>query len=124
MPVWIYTLAAHIPTDGRFQFKMVDLQIESFRKVSDSDVFLFSGKNQDLDNILRVHSLVKKKFPRAISLIGGPITWSADQADSLSKLEEFDHVCIGDGEEMIVEILESLRTGEHLPHIVRAKKRI
>ena len=123
MPVWIYTLAAHIPTDGRFQFKMVDLQIESFRKVSDSDVFLFSGKNQDLDNILRVHSLVKKKFPRAISLIGGPITWSADQADSLSKLDQFDHICIGDGEEMIVEILESLRTGEHLPHIVRAKKR-
>ena len=123
MPVWLYTLASHIPDDGRFQLKMFDLQVESFQKIPKADVFMFSGKNQDLDNLLKVRSLLKKKFPKAVSMIGGPITWSADQADELSKLEKFDHICVGDGEEMIVEILESIRTNQILSDVIRTEKR-
>jgi|TARA_B110001454_G_scaffold96590_1_gene91471 radical SAM superfamily enzyme YgiQ (UPF0313 family) len=123
MPVWLYTLASHIPDDGRFQLKMFDLQVESFEKISKADVFMFSGKNQDLDNLLKIQSLLKKKFPKAISMIGGPIAWSADQAEELSKLEKFDHICVGDGEEMIVKILESIQENQVLPDVIRAEKR-
>src|ERR1017187_5473392 len=65
MPVWAYTLAAHIPQDGRFHISLYDARVESIESVEAADVFLFSGINQDHGNLLRVRSELKQLFPDA-----------------------------------------------------------
>src|SRR5262245_47356157 len=73
MPVWAYTLAAHIPQDGRFRLSLHDTRVDPVESLQPADVFLFSGINQDHGNLLRVHTELKRRFPTMISVIGGPI---------------------------------------------------
>jgi hypothetical protein len=92
MPVWAYTLAAHIPQDGRFQLALFDTRVEQFEDLGAADVFLFSGINQDHGNLVRVQKELKRRFPAAVSMIGGPICWSFNQVGDLGKLESFAHL--------------------------------
>ena len=45
MPVWAYTLGAHIPGDGRFKLSLTDCRFESEAGITEADVYLFSGNN-------------------------------------------------------------------------------
>src|SRR5260221_11484871 len=94
MPLWAYTLAAHIPVDGRYALSLIDTRLERDVDGVAGDVFLFSGINQDLTNILRVQEILKRRNPSARCVIGGPICWSFDQAGDLDKLAAFDCIFI------------------------------
>lgn len=123
MPLWVYTLAAHVPQSGRYALAMSDLQYDSLSEVPEADVFLFSGINQDLETLNRVWTHLKQRYPQAIGIVGGPICWSFDQAGGLQRLAGFDHICVGDGEEMFGRILEALHDGRPLPPVIRASRR-
>ncbi len=123
IPIWAYTLAAHVPDDGRFEMVLYDNRFDRLPDIAEADVFLFSGINQDLSNLERIRSDLKERYPEAVSVIGGPICWSFDQAGSLDQLDGYDHVCVGDGEDLIVEILDGLCQGRPLDHLIRAPKR-
>ena len=123
MPGWAYALAAHIPDDGRYLLSLTDCRFEKSCAIQEADVFLFSGINQDLDNLERVRKKLKELHPKGRSIIGGPITWSFEQAGTLKQLAGFDHIFIGDGEEEIGNILKNLSTGAHPPHVLHAKRR-
>lgn len=123
MPVWAYTLASHIPDDGRFDLRLYDCRFEPSSTIEAADLFLFSGINQDYSNICSTMDNLKERFPNACFVIGGPICWSFDQAGVLDQLELFDHIFIGDGEDSIVYLLESLYSGIKLPSIIRASSR-
>ncbi len=123
MPVWAYTLGAHIPGDGRFQLSLTDCRFEPEAGIDEADVFLFSGINQDYGNMERVRADLKARYPNARSMIGGPICWSFEQAGTLDQLDNFDHVFIGDGEEAIEGLLEAIRTGQPLERINKAERR-
>ena len=62
MPVWAYTLAAHIPDDGRFATSLYDCRFEPEEKIAEHDVFLFSGINQDSGNMEAVRARLKARF--------------------------------------------------------------
>lgn len=123
MPVWAYTLAAHIPGDGRFDVALYDCRFEDEAEIKGADVFLFSGINQDCGNLQRVRAMLKKRYPQALSMIGGPIAWSFNEAGSVEQLDGFDHIFIGDGEIEIERLLESVRTRQPLERIIRNKER-
>jgi radical SAM superfamily enzyme YgiQ (UPF0313 family) len=123
MPVWAYTLGAHIPGDGRFQLSLTDCRFEPEAGIAEADVFLFSGINQDYGNMERVRAALKTRYPNARSMIGGPICWSFEQAGTLDQLDNFDHVFIGDGEEAIEGLLEAIRTSQPLERINKAERR-
>jgi radical SAM superfamily enzyme YgiQ (UPF0313 family) len=123
MPVWAYTLAAHIPQDGRFALSLYDTRVELIESVGAADVFLFSGINQDHGNLLRVQRQLKERFPDSISIIGGPISWSFNQVGDLAKLDGFDHIFIGDGENEITRLLECIRVGNPLDRVIHNKAR-
>jgi len=123
MPVWAYTLAAHIPEDARFTLALYDARIDPIESVRAGDVFLFSGINQDHENLMRVRDELKARFPQAVSIIGGPICWSFNQAGDVAKLDGFDHIFIGDGEDAITSLLESVRLGKPLEHLIENKER-
>ena len=123
MPVWAYTLGAHIPDDGRFLLALHDCRFERERDLAEADVFLFSGINQDCENLERVRARLQKRFPNATSVLGGPICWSFDQAGSLEQIDGFDHVFIGDGEDEIAGLLDQLYQGRALDRIMHAPKR-
>jgi hypothetical protein len=59
-----------------------------------ADVFAYSGINQDLDSILATHAALKARFPDALHILGGPITWSFEQDGRLDELGAFDHLFI------------------------------
>jgi radical SAM superfamily enzyme YgiQ (UPF0313 family) len=123
MPVWVYTLAAHIPDDGRFKLSLYDTRVDPLASVEPADVFLFSGINQDHGNLIRVQDELKRRFPDAIFIIGGPICWSFSQVGDLHKLAGFDHVFIGDGEDHITPMLDKIRLGQPLDQVIQNKAR-
>lgn len=123
MPVWAYTLAAHLPDDGRFRLALCDTRLDDLDDVAEADIFLFSGINQDFGNLIRVRAELSRRFPAAKTIIGGPICWSFGQANDLAKLAEFDHIFIGDGEDEITALLERVASGDAVEHVIRNKAR-
>ncbi|MFQ5763993.1 MAG: B12-binding domain-containing radical SAM protein [Rhodospirillales bacterium] len=123
MPVWAYTLAAHAPDDGRVAMALYDTRFDRLDDIGEADVFLFSGINQDCTNLERVRAMLTERYPAAVSVIGGPICWSFDQAGTLDHLDGFDHVCIGDGEEIVARVLEAVHAGRPLERVIRAETR-
>lgn len=122
IPMWAYTLAAFVPDP--WHKEIVDTIVDDIDDVDQSDVFAFSGINQDLDSILDAHRHLKRKYPQATFIIGGPITWSFEQERKLSLLNEFDHLFILDGEQTLPAFLTQFaqrRTAE-LPKIIRAQR--
>jgi radical SAM superfamily enzyme YgiQ (UPF0313 family) len=123
MPVWAYTLASHIPDDGRFDLKLYDCRFEKIDNIEEAEVFLFSGINQDYINICSTLDSLKEKFPNSCFVIGGPICWSFDQAGVLDQLDAFDYIFIGDGEDSLVNLIESLLLGNKIDAVIRAPSR-
>jgi radical SAM superfamily enzyme YgiQ (UPF0313 family) len=123
MPVWAYTLAAHVPMDGRYELHLCDNRFDSLNEIDEVDVAIFSGINQDHNSLLQVHAALRQRFPKMVSIVGGPICWSFDQAGDLDKLAAFDHIFIGDGEQIIASLLERVGAGQELEAVIRNPKR-
>ncbi len=123
MPVWAYTLASHITDTEHYELSLFDCRFQNEKSITEADAFLFSGINQDCGNMERVRADLQMRYPRAKMLIGGPICWSFDQAKSMEQLENFDHIFIGDGEEEIAGLLDSIRVGEPLERVIRSRDR-
>jgi radical SAM superfamily enzyme YgiQ (UPF0313 family) len=123
MPVWAYALAAHVPDDGRFEMRLYDSRFERIEDLDEADVFLFSGINQDCANLERVRAHLEARFPTAVFIIGGPMCWSFDQAGSLDQIGAFDHICIGDGEDLIGDLLDGIYHGRMPAPITRVPSR-
>lgn len=123
LPLWALTLAPYLPQDGSVELELFDTRTDPLERIREADVYLFSGMNQDLRQIRRVHAHLKGRHPRARFVLGGPMTWSFEQAGQLDELLFVDHVAIGDGEEIVSEIIDALRAGRLLPQVVRAPRR-
>ena len=123
MPVWAYTLAAHIPDDGRYELDLIDIRMDSLDEALAADTFLFSGVNQDFPDIIESLARLRKRFPNAAFIIGGPICWSFGQVGELEKLDGFDHIVIGDGEDIIAGLLEGVIDGSLKDKVIRNDKR-
>ncbi len=123
MPTWIFTLANHIPQNKNISITYFDIRFDKIEEVKQANIFLFSGINQDLPQLLKVRAQLKEMHPNALTMIGGPICWSFNESGDLDLLECFDHIFIGDGEEKISELLTRLSNGNSLPHIIKNKQR-
>jgi len=121
-PLWAYTLAAHIPES--WDVIIADCIVEDPKTIARSEVFAFSGINQDIESIRKVHGLLKEKYPDATFILGGPITWSLEQEGKLSILEFFDRLFILDGEETLPKFLRSFEAGDlaGIPKVIRAER--
>ena len=119
-PLWIYTLAAYVPSD--WVVAIHDCALQGVEKVPRAEVFAFSGINQDLETIKAAHKRVKRDNPDAIFLIGGPITWSLQEEGKLGLLDFFDHIFILDGEITLANFLNEYRAGRGaaVPKVVLA----
>ena len=122
MPVWAYTLAAYIEPE-KHELKLFDLRFDEPEDVSAADLFVFSGINQDYETIAATHATLHSRYPDATFVIGGPITWSLNQAGEVAKLEMFDHVFIGDGEIAFPRFLENFATRSELPKVLETRER-
>lgn len=122
-PLWSYTLSAHIPRDGRFPLTLYDNRFDAVEDMREADVYLYSGINQDCAVLTRICKTLRGRYPGARHIIGGPICGSFDAAGRLNLLDAFDHLCVGDGEELIGEILEALYAARDLPRVIRAPRR-
>ena len=122
VPLWAYTLAAHVPDD--WTPSVFDCALDSIERVTEAEVFAYSGINQDLHAILDTHARLKARFPSALHILGGPITWSFEQDHRLHELDGFDHLFVLDGEASLPEFLTSLTGGSRAanPRIVRSSR--
>ncbi len=121
IPLWAYTLAAHVPAG--WHSEIVDTIVDDLADVGPAQVFAFSGINQDLQTVLAAHDALRARHPDALFIVGGPITWSFEQEGKLRLLDAFDHVFILDGEETLPEFLNALERGDRIQdRIVRAKR--
>ncbi|MDA1101394.1 MAG: radical SAM protein [Proteobacteria bacterium] len=123
MPVWAYTLASHVPADDRFELQLCDTRFDSLEQIEVVDVALFSGINQDQNSLIHAEAALRQRFPKMVSIIGGPICWSFNQAGDIDKLAAFDHIFIGDGEREITSLLEHISAGRPLEKVISSAKR-
>jgi len=123
MPLWAYTLAAHLPSGDGYELRLVDTRFTDIDDIAEAEVFLFSGINQDHDTLCDITASLRARYPAARTVIGGPICWSFDQVGDLAKLEGWHHVVIGDGEGIIADLLESVRQERPLASVIRVGER-
>src|SRR4051812_48598639 len=86
MPVWAYTLAAYVEEPERYELRLFDMRFDDVTAVPASDLFVFSGVNQDYETIVSTHARLRKRHPDSVFIIGGPVCWSLNQAGEVSKL--------------------------------------
>lgn len=122
MPVWAYTLAAHLEAVPGLEVALLDLRVDAGASC-EADVYLFTGINQDFEAIMQEAQRLRKLAPRALFVLGGPITWSYDTAGRLERLLSFDHVFIGDGEETLPAFIRQWQAGAEMPQVIRAPAR-
>jgi radical SAM superfamily enzyme YgiQ (UPF0313 family) len=121
-PLWAFTLAAHVPDD--WDIEIIDCVIHDSISIGRSDVFAFSGINQDIDSIRTTYDVLKRKYPGATFILGGPITWSLEQEGKLHLLEYFDYLFILDGERTLPQFLNRFVSGHDLlsERIIKAER--
>lgn len=123
MPVWAYTLAAYVEEPERYDLRLYDMRFDRAGEVPAADLFVFSGVNQDYETIVATHAALRARHPGSTFVIGGPITWSLNQAGEGAKLAMFDHVFIGDGEEAFPRFLKLFGERDKLPRVLETKER-
>lgn len=123
MPVWAYTLAAHLPDDGTYDLDVFDARLADIETAAPADVYLMSGINQDYPDLVAARDFLAAKYPDAVFVLGGPICWSFHTAGDLAKLDMFDHLVIGDGEGIVADLLDRLFTGEAVDRVSEVKAR-
>ncbi len=123
MPVWAYTLAAYIEKPEQYELSLFDMRFDKVSEVPAAELFVFSGINQDYESILETHAKLRERHLGATFIIGGPITWSLNQAGEISKLEMFDHIFIGDGEEAFPQFVEQFSSRANLPQVLETRVR-
>jgi len=123
MPVWAYTLAAYVEEPEKFELKLFDMRFDAVEDIPEADLFVFSGVNQDYETIVDTHKRIHERHPNSTYVLGGPIAWSLNEAGEASKLEMFDHIFIGDGEEAFPRFLKLFSEGAKLPKVLHTKQR-
>lgn len=123
MPVWAYTLAAYIDDPQQHELRLYDLRFDELPAIQEADLFVFSGINQDYETIVATHGEIHSKYPNAVFVIGGPLTWSFNQAGDIDRLQMFDHIFIGDGEVAFPRFLHDLKSSAELPRVLETRER-
>jgi len=121
-PVWAFVLSTYIKDKGH-ENELYDLNVHDKEIIGEADAYFLSGINQDLSSLLDVEKYLRQIRPGVPLYIGGPIAWSFDQAGQLDQLDAFDHICIGDGELLVGQILDALESGTKLPHVIKEVRR-
>ena len=121
-PVWAFVLSTYINGKG-CTTELYDLSVDKKDIIGKADAYFLSGINQDLSSLLDVVTYLRRTYPGVPLFIGGPIAWSFDQAGQLGRLDAFDHICIGDGELLVGQIIDALESDTTLPHVIKEIKR-
>ena len=123
-PLWAFTLSTYIPqSDGRFSVTLHDNRFDRPEEIPEADAYFYSGINQDCGILSEICNALRVRYPQARHVIGGPICSSFDAAGNLDELGVFDHLCIGDGEAIVGDLVEALHAGRRLPRVIRPKAR-
>ncbi|NKB37355.1 MAG: radical SAM protein [Gammaproteobacteria bacterium] len=123
MPTWVFNLSSHIPEELGYELDFYDTRFDKVDAIKQADVYLFSGINQDYHTLKKVWLAIKRQYPEAKSIIGGPICWSFNQVGELHLLDDFDHIFVGDGEDHIESLLEKISSESPLEKVVVNQKR-
>src|SRR4029450_9209213 len=107
----------------RYDLKLCDLRFDKIDDIAEADLFGFSGINQDYEAIVEAEAHLRKRFPHATYIIGGPIAWSLNQAGEAEKLSMFDYVFVGDGEEAFPNFITMFAHRRTLPKVIETKQR-
>ncbi len=95
-------------------FKISDREILKKTENFNPDLVLITTATNDFDHSIHIATLIKKKFEKLI-LVGGYHPTIAPE-EAISK-DCFDIVCIGEGEEALLELLKSLKKGKSRTNI-------
>ncbi len=123
MPLWVFNLSSNLNNKENYNITLYDSRIHKIDNMVESDIFIFSGINQDLHMINSVQENLRTRYPLSKFIIGGPITWSFHKAKSLYLLKEFDQIIIGDGEDIISEVIENNLNNKQVGKIINNEKR-
>ncbi len=108
MPVWAYAIGGIIDgstTLSHLKYELFDQRFEDIKRIPTSQIYLFSGINQDVDAILDNLETIKKIRPDSLCILGGPIVDSYLQMGELDKLSQFDGIYCGRADEDFEEYL-------------------
>ncbi len=121
MPVWAFTLASYLKDFENLETFLYDTRIEKKSQTPKADFYFISGINQDEEALLDYQKTLKAKYPKAKLILGGPIVSSFHLAGKIERLNAFDHLFMGDGENAIGPLVQSLMNNKSLPHVIENK---
>ncbi len=105
-PTWAYVLAANIQTMKGVEYSLYDLKIISSDEINCSDIFAFSPRLYNLEQVKKISHQLKVKYPNSISIMGGPTVFSLNSTNRLEEIDCFDYYFLGRGEKTLPQFLE------------------
>ncbi len=123
MPVWIYTLASYLRPIENLEITMFDNRVMDIAEFPKSDIYLFTGINQEYRALTLFLKESRLEQPTAVFILGGPICWSYQQAGKIQDLFAFDHLIIGDGEGVVRSLVESLMNKKPIEKVLTWSKK-
>ncbi len=110
MPVWAYTLAAHLRSIPEIEIILHDTRLLGDQPLPQADCYFYSALNQDVPANIKLLRQLRVRYPEALHAIGGPATGSLKMAGRLSELDAFDGIFLGEGEEHSLAFIQQLRS--------------
>lgn len=98
MPVWAYTLAAHLRAHTDVELELYDTRLNSFETIPRADIYFYSALNQDVPFNIDLVKKLRTQYPLAKHALGGPATGSLKLAGRLKEVAAFDAIYLGEGE--------------------------
>jgi len=110
MPTWAFVLITSLKKtlEIDWDYRIFDSRFDKVEDFKDFDIILFSGINQDYDELKLYQKELRRLSPESVTMVGGPIAWSFEKSEDLHLLDFFDHIFIGDGEDYIAPIIRLL----------------
>jgi radical SAM superfamily enzyme YgiQ (UPF0313 family) len=110
MPVWAYTLAAHLRSHTNIQIQLHDTRLKSAKQIPSADIYFYSALNQDVPANLELMGFLRLKYPKALHAIGGPAVGSLKMAGRLNVLSDYDGIFLGEGEAHAATFIHQLKS--------------
>jgi len=99
----------------------VDVEIADYfidtEKTYDADIVGISSTFMGVDDVKQIANKVEMDNPRAVIILGGPLSWSVPPDEILKIVPAIDYIVMREGEQTFLELIRAIEVGADTNHI-------
>lgn len=93
----------------------VDVEIADYfidaEKTYDADIVGISSTFMGVEDVGQIAQKIERDNPKAVIVLGGPLTWSVFPGDILRMIPAIDYIVMREGEQTFLELVQAIEAG-------------